>query len=146
MPTDPLIIEFVLAAWIEAQVECVAVGLKVYPWSKAPQRTASKPFCLYHRVDGQRMRSLSGPSGVSHPLIQLDFVGRDYLIVRRIAAAVRSLLEALPVNYSMGDHTVQVAMCDDERDVTDADVQPAHGDETSEFRVMLQFRIWFTEG
>lgn len=145
-PDDPLIIEFVLAAWIEEQTECVDVGLKVYPWAKAPQRTATKPLCLYHRVAGGRMRSLSGPSGVSHPLIQLDFVGRDYLVVRRVAAAILARLEALPVNYSMGGRTVQVAICNDQRDATDGDVEPAHGDETSEFRESLDFRIWFTEG
>lgn len=143
---DELIIEFVLAAWIEALPDSVDVGLKVYPWAKAPQRTATKPLCLYHRVDGARMRSLSGPSGVSHPQIQLDFVGRDYLVVRRIASSVRKSLEDLPVNYIMGGRTVQVAMCNDERDSTDGDVEPKHGDEASEFRVSLDFRIWFLEG
>ena len=143
---DETIIEFVLAAWIEARPEAVAVDAKVYPWGKAPQRTATKPFVLYHRVSGGRVRSLEGPSGVSRPRIQLDFVGRDYLVVRRLCAAVRQALELIAHGDLMGGRKVQVAVAVDEYDADDADVAPHHGDEQTEFRTIIDLEIWFDEG
>ena len=146
MPADPLIIEFVLRTWIESLPAAQDVSLKVYPWAKAPQGTATRPFCLYHRVSSGRLRSLSGPSGVSYPTIQLDFVSRDYDEVRRVASAVRTALEAIQHGYLMGDHTIQSAIVGDLMDATDADVDPAHGDQASEFRVSMDVKIWFVEG
>ena len=143
---DETIIEFVLAAWIEARSEAVEVGAKVYPWGKAPQQTATKPFVLYHRIYGGRMRSLSGPSGVSFPRIQLDFVGRDYLVVRRLCAGIRVALEQLNHGDLMGGRRVQVALADDEFDEDDGDVRPHHGDEQTEFRAVIDLKIWFDEG
>jgi hypothetical protein len=144
--TDPLTIEFALGQWIEALPACAEVGLRVYPWARAPQRTAARPFCLYHRVGSGRLRSLSGPSGVSHPTVQLDFVGRDYLQVRRVAAAVRLALEGLAFGAELAaGRTVQVAIVDREDDAGDADAAPAFGDEAAEHRVSMDVRIWFPE-
>lgn len=145
---DATIIEFVLADWIEALQVCLGYGAKVYPWGNAPQATAVKPYVLYHRVLGTRMRSLTGPSGVSHPKIQLDVFGPDYLAVRRVAAGIREALDALPVNSTMGGRTVQVALTDDDRDGADADpnLTPQMGDERPEHRATIELSIWFVEG
>jgi hypothetical protein len=142
---DETIIEFVLAAWIEALDVCEAVDAKVYPWGKAPQKTATKPFVLYHRIHGRRIRSLEGPSGTSAPLIQLDVIGRDYLVVRRLTADIREALELLAHGYDMGGRRVQVAVADDERDADDDDVRPHHGDELTEHRATIELEIWFQE-
>lgn len=143
---DETLIEFVLAAWIEALSVCTAVGAKVYPWGNAPQATATKPFVLYHRVYGGRVRSLDGPSGVSKPQIQLDVVGRNYLVVRRLAADIREALEAVDHGYDMGGRRVQVALPLDDVDADDGDVRPHHGDELTEHRATIDLEIWFDEG
>lgn len=142
---DETIIEFALAAWIEAREEAVAVGAKVYPWGKAPQQTATKPFVLYHRIYGGRVRSLEGPSGVSRPRIQLDVVGRDYMVVRRLAAGIRQALEQIDHGETMGGRRIQVAVANDEFDADDGDVRPHHGDEQTEHRVTIDLEIWFDE-
>lgn len=142
------IIEPELAAWIEALGAATSVGAKCYPWARAPQQ-AGKPFVLYHRIDGGRIRTLGGPSGLSCPLIQLDVVGRDYQQVRLLAAAIREGLEALTHGSYLkaGGKRVQVAIVASERDADDGDVQPQHGDEyAAEHRVILETRIWFEEG
>ncbi len=144
---DELLIEWPLAAWIEALPQAVAVGAKVYPWAKAPQQTAVKPIVLYHRISSNRVRSLSGPTtGVSHPRIQLDVISRDYLVAKRLAMEIRKELEDLPHGYDMGGKTVQVAIIQEERDAEDADTDAKHGTELSEHRVILELEIWFVEG
>lgn len=146
---DATLIEWELAAWLEALPACTAVSAKVYPWGRAPQSTATRPFVLYHRVSGGRLRSLAGPSGVSHPRIQIDVVGRDYLVVRRLSAAIREALEDLAAGSELvaGGKLVQVAMVNDERDAddTDPDQEPKHGDEQTEHRAMIDVTIWFAE-
>lgn len=142
------IIEDELAVWIEALGAATAVGAKCYPWARAPQQ-AAKPFVLYHRIDGRRVRTLGGPSRLSCPLIQLDVVGRDYKQVRLLAAAIREGLEALAHGSYLkpGGKRVQVAIAADERDADDGDVSPKHGDEyAAEHRVIIEVRIWFEEG
>jgi hypothetical protein len=93
------------------------------------------------------MRSLSGPTArVSHPRIQLDVVGRDYL-VRAANGRLHPAesLEALPRGYQMGGRTVQVAIPEDEFDQDDGDVRPQHGDEQTEHRATIDLKIWFEE-
>lgn len=146
---DDLIIEFALKDWIESLPVCAAQGTKCYPWARAPQTTAVKPFVLYHRVSGGRLRSLAGPSGVSHPRIQLDVIGRDVVAVRRTASYIRKQLEALEAGGDMAGKTVQVAIAGDgDRDADDADPDqyPKHGGEDAEHRAILEVTIWFVEG
>lgn len=144
---DATTIEFVLAAWLETLPEALELDAKAYPWGKAPQTTATRPAILYQKIAGGRMRSLGGPSGVSYPMIQIDVVGRNYVQVRRLSAAIREALEALEPNAEVGGRTIQAAIVDDERDVedTDPDVKPQFSNEIVEHRAMIQVRIWFTE-
>jgi hypothetical protein len=147
MALPATVIEPELATWIEALAAAVAVGAKCYPWARAPQQ-AAKPFVLYHRIDGGRVRTLGGPSKLSCPLIQLDVVGRDYTQLRTLGAAIREGLEALAHGsyFVTGGKRVQVAIVT-ERDAGDGDVRPQHGDEYAvEHRVILEARIWFEEG
>lgn len=143
---DELTIEFGLATWIEALPEAVAVEAKCYAWGDAPQTTTTRPFVLYHRVTGRRLRTLTGPSGVSHPTIQLDVVGRNYLAVKRLAEAIRKELDDLARGTLIGGKTVQVAICNDDRDAAGGDVRPLHGDELAEHRETIEVTIWFDEG
>lgn len=144
-----LIIEDTLAAWIEALPAAVDVAAKCHPWAKAPQNTATRPFVLYKRISGGRIRSLTGPSGVSHPRIQLSVFGRDYTAVRDLAHAIRLALDSFSTTQSgnlMGDRTVQVGMVHDDFDGTDEeDARPQHGTELAEHRFNLDATIWFVE-
>lgn len=153
MALEPTIIEYALAAWLQNLAVCQAVNAQVYPWARAPQDTATRPFILYHRIGGGRLRSLTGPSGTSHPKIQIDVIGRDYVAVRTLAAQIREALDAIPYGYVMtytanggGSITLQVAMTDDDVDQADGGVRPEHGDEyATEHRATVTVCIWFVE-
>ncbi len=134
-----IVIEDALAAWIEEQPEALALEAKVYPFASAPQGTG-RPYVTYHRVAGGRLKSLTGPSGVSHPRIQLDFWGRDYKQVKRLHQATTQ------TGTQMQGRTVQVAEVLDEFDNPDAfDTPPRHGDELAEYRLTIDLKIWFVE-
>lgn len=138
------VIEDALVAWIEALPGAAAAGVKCYPWGRAPQRTATRPFVLYRRTSGGRVKSLTGTSGVSHPRILLSVFGRDYGAVRDAAQEIREALDMF--SGDMGGRTVQVANVHDDFDGTDEDdARPLHGTEDAEHRFNVELTIWFQE-
>jgi hypothetical protein len=137
------VIEDALVAWIEALPAAQAVSARAYPWARAPQRTVTRPYVLYRRVSGGRIRSLGGPSGVSHPRVQLDVFGRDYEVVRDFARDLRAALDSF--SGTMAGRRVQVAIVHDEFDGDEGDAAPVHGDEAAEHRFTLDLTIWFEE-
>lgn len=142
-----IVIEDALASWIEALPAADLVTAKVYPWAKAPQSTATRPYVLYKRISGGRIRSLTGPSGVSHPRIQLDVFGRDYEAVRDLAQAIRDALDGFNTtgDGTMSGRTVQVGIVHDDFDGNEDDERPQHGTELAEHRFTLDLTIWFAE-
>jgi hypothetical protein len=147
MPGSGTVIEDALAAWIEALPAAVALGAKVYPFASAPQ-AGPRPYVTYHRIRGGRIRSLTGPSGVSHPRIQLDTWSRDYKQGKQLHQAIVEAIDGFS-SYSgtlMTGRTVQVAIVEDEYDFQDAfNTPPRHGDEVSEYRFLIELSIWFKE-
>lgn len=152
MPTTPdTIIEDELRAWLDALAVMTAAGAKTYPWGEVPQNP-SYPHLTYHRVSGQRMRTLKGPNGVSHPRIQLDVWARSYKTAKELAALVRVALDAwvgaeiaagrVPRFVATTGRILQAVIVHDESDAAE---EPGHGDEVSEFRVTLDTQIWFRE-
>jgi hypothetical protein len=149
MPND-LVIEDELRTWVEAVPAASGVGAKCYPWGEVPQGE-TYPHVSYFRVSGNRVRSLNGPSGVSHPRIQLDFWGRTYASARTLADAVRLAIETFVADertagrvpkFVTGGRPLQSVIV---HDATDAAEEPEHGDEVSEHRVTLDVTIWFQE-
>ena len=58
----------------------------------APE-AAVPPFAVYQRVGGQGVASLSGPSGLAQPRIQVTVYAVTYLEAKEIANAVRMRLD-----------------------------------------------------
>jgi hypothetical protein len=134
------VIEDKLAAWLAAHPDLNPIhGGRVYPFNGVPQNTAW-PFLAYWRVSGGRVRSLAGPSGVSHPRLQLDCFGLKYADAKRLAGAVREALRA--IRGDVGGLNVQVAVDDDDRDEA---ASPIHGDEVTQFRITVEVCVWFNE-
>lgn len=142
-----------LVTWIEAIPAASTVGFKLYPWAKAPQGTVARPYGLYRQVSGGKIRTLTSPSGqarttgVSHPRFQLDVFGRDYEVVRDLAAEIVTSLDGF--RGTMAGRTVQFAGVNDEGDFAgedEDDARPLHGTELAEHRYRIDFTIWFEEG
>lgn len=137
------VIEDALAAWLR---DLPAVrddaGGRVYPWAGIPQNTAW-PLLAYHLVDGQRLRSLTGPSGVGHSRLQIDALGLKYPEAKGLADAVRVALEGDLPGQTIGGKYVQSCIVHGARDES---TPPPHGDEVTQFRVCLDLTIWFVEG
>lgn len=150
MPAD-LFVEDELITWLEALPEMSAAGAKVYPWGEVPHGPRY-PHLTYFRVNSRRVRSLCGPDGVSNPRLQLDVWARDAKTAKVLAAAVRVALEAF-VGQEQGAGRVPRFVADTGRplqsiivhDGSDAAEEPAHGNDQSEHRVMLDMTIWFQE-
>ena len=140
------VIEPHLAAWLAMlpEVSTTAAG-RVYPWAKVPQNVA-KPYLTYHRITGERVRSLKGPTtGLAHPMIQIDVWG-SYGDVKRIGDAVRIALEETLPRTEIGGHTVQACLVHSDGDGNAEDYgAPQHADEETECRLRLDTTIWFEE-
>lgn len=67
------------------------VGNRVYPLV-APNYVET-PYIAYKRVSGPRWRSISGPSGVAQPRIQIDVYDLTYAGAKATAKAVRKALD-----------------------------------------------------
>ena len=67
------------------------VSSRVYP-VRLPQN-AIFPAVTYQRVGGNRISSLSGPSGLAHPRFQTDVWAETYAESKTIAASIRTALD-----------------------------------------------------
>jgi|WetSurSiteA1Bulk_404760.scaffolds.fasta_scaffold19697_2 hypothetical protein len=86
------------------------VATRIYP-SMLPQ-AVTLPAISYFRVSTGRLLSHDGPSGLEHPLLQLDMWAESYDVAKALAAAVR---EALDGFASSGE--LRGAFLSDERDI-----------------------------
>ena len=145
MPTT--IIEDKLAAWMATLPDVLTLaGGRVYPFGEVPQNTAW-PFITYFRVHGPRLRHLRGPSGVSHPTLQISAHARSYRDSKRLADAVRIAMDAFG-RGDMGGLFVQSMITGEDRDYGPLDNQldPLFGDEVAQPCVSFDVTIWFQEG
>ena len=66
------------------------IGTRCYP-SVIPE-SASLPAIAYQRIDANRPLTHNGPSGLSKPRIQFDFVAKTYKEGENLGALLRGLL------------------------------------------------------
>jgi hypothetical protein len=109
------------------------VSARVYPvW--LPQ-SPTLPCLTYQRISGSRVRSLTGPSSLAHPRIQIDCWAATYDGAKTLAEAVRVALDG----YSglMGTVEVFGVIVHGDRDLYDPEVKIS--------RVSMDITIWHIE-
>jgi hypothetical protein len=109
------------------------VGQRVTPLRM--DQGADLPAITVQRIDGPRVRSLTGPSGLAHPRFQLDCWGSTYASVKAVATAVRQRLDGY--RGLMGSTTVGGVSLESDQD----DFEP----DTGLYRVSMDFIIWHKE-
>ena len=134
-----LVCEDQLRAFLIAEPTVNAlIGAKIYP-DNAPQG-AALPYVTYFRASGPRVRSLKGPSGLSHPRIQLDVLAASRASAKAIASAIRNLVDGY--RGAMGSLTVQTIRVENDMDFSE---DPEHAGEQTIYGVSLDAIIWFEE-
>ncbi len=114
------------------------VAARVYS-APAPQ-DAAMPFVTYQKLTGERVRSLTGPSGLALPSYQIDCwsddqqLGGSYSQAKALAQAVRRALDGYIGRWSGLD--VRISLLD-ERDSPEDVARALH--------VTQDYRIWHQE-
>jgi hypothetical protein len=116
------------------------VGARIYP-VLAPEAAAA-PFVVYQRITGERIDSLSGPSGMATPRFQVDVYATSYAASRAIAEQVRLALDNFrgTQSYPGGSTHIRFIALADERDLIEQDVKPA-----PLYRASMDFTIFHDE-
>jgi len=102
------------------------VSTKIYP-VKAPQNTAF-PYVVYRRITGLSVNGLDGEMGTTNGRFQIDVYSSTYTQVKALAEAVKEAVKASNLR--------SVLIFDQDFDFDD---------DSNNYRVLLEFRIWFTE-
>jgi len=74
------------------------ISSRVYPLI-LPQNSIL-PAVTYTRVSGERVRSLSGPSGLALPRFQIDSWAESFSVVKDLAGKIRKSLDGFRGNVS----------------------------------------------
>ena len=93
------------------------------------------PAMTYQRVSGNRVKSLSGPSGLAHPRFQIDCWGATYNEAKTLAQEVRRVIDGY--RGQMGSIRVGGAIVLSDRDI--------HEPEAEDYRVTIDVTIWHDE-
>lgn len=109
------------------------VSTRMYPLVLAQDCTF--PALVYSRVSTSREHSMSGPSGLAHPRIQIECYAETHAGARSLADAVRALLDGFA--GTIGSTVIQGIILLDDRDM--------FGEQTPVYRTDLDFEIWYTE-
>lgn len=115
------------------------VNDRIYPLV-APQR-AELPLLTYQRVDGERIRTLAGPTGSAHPRLQINCFATTYRDAKTLAEAVRLALDGL-ADTTMDDVSVASVGLLNEIDMTES---PVSGEEIPVSHIAMDFEIWHAE-
>jgi hypothetical protein len=127
-------IESELRTYLLAQSGIAAlIGTRVYPM-KLPQ-SPTLPAITYQRVSGSRVQSLTGPSGMAHPRIQVDCWAASYDGAKALAAEVQDDLDGY--RGTMGTTRVGGVIVYGDRDWYEPDVDI--------YRVTIDITIWHDE-
>lgn len=132
----------VLTLLKNAAAVAALVGARIYPLT-APQ-PPTYPLVTFQRISGVRWRSLSGPSGMAQPRIQVDAYATTYAGAKALATAVRQTLDGYrgPVQVTSGPATyVRVGGCtlESDQDLYETDVNPKL------YRVSMDFLVTHDE-
>lgn len=120
-----------------------AADLRVSPW-KRPQRDAL-PALTYTFDFGERVRSLTGGSGLAHDSGQLQCWGRTYAEAWQIARLVRGEPGDARLDFYSGtvaDVVVRVCYCTNPRDVPEP---PGFADDVGFPCVQLDLDVWWDD-
>lgn len=88
-------------------------GGAVYP-KRAPQG-ATGPYVIYQRVDGERWRSINGPSGTAQAFIQVDTYAPRFYQAKKIASDIEAILDgyrgtvAVPAGDYYAAHDLEIS-------------------------------------
>jgi hypothetical protein len=114
-------------------------GKGVY-WIFAP-KGSSFPLIVLSRVATSDTITMSGDVGFRNALFQVSCYAADYYTSRKIAAAVRSLLESYSGNLPDSNSTQVAAVFQ----TKDWDMQYEEGSVGFVYKALLEFRIWYYE-
>ena len=109
------------------------VSTRIYP-GKLPQ-IPTLPAVTYSRVDGPRVQSLVGSSGLAHPRLQIDCWAETYAGVKTLANAVRGAIDGY--SGTISGTRVGGVLIDDEQDVYEPNVEF--------YRVSQDYIVWHDE-
>lgn len=109
------------------------VGLKVYP-NRAGEN-AEAPFIVFQRISGERVHSLSGPSGLARPRYQIDAYAAAYEDAVALGDAVRAAIDGY--RETVGDLQIQGVLSESDQDIFD--------EEAGLHRVSADYFIWHAE-
>ena len=127
MPT----VEFDLQSYLQ---DNLSGTIKCYP-IRLPQ-DVTLPAMMYRRISGQRIRSIQGPTGLAHPLIELSVYSKSYLEAKELAAEVRVLLDGFRGVIGSGS-LVENIIIENDQDTFD--------DDTGIYRIILDAIVWHQE-
>lgn len=111
------------------------VGNRIHPL--VLPRKPTYPALVYQRISGERVRSLSGPSGRARPRIQIDAYAQTYAAAKAVAKAVEDALDGYA--GPAGTDRIDAASLEGDRDL--------HEDELRKpiFRVTADYFISYRE-
>lgn len=109
----------------DATVNGLIVG-RAYP-IKSPQNS-TQPYIVYRRVTGLSVNGLGGEMGTTNGRFQIDCYADTYAEVKTLSEAVKESFKSSSMRCVL---------------IYDQDFD--YEDEFEDYRVMLEFRIWFTE-
>lgn len=114
------------------------VGNRIYP--VRPKQSGALPAITYFRVDGPRVHSLQGPSGLGHPRIQIDCYASTYADCLELSKQVRLALDGY--RGIIAGVNVQAILLLSDFDMEEDEDAPIVPDE---FRRVMDFRVWYQE-
>ena len=109
------------------------VSSRIYPM-KLPQGP-TMPAITYSRVSGPRVETITGPSGLAHPRVQVDSWASTYAGVKALATAVRKALDGY--RGTIASVRVGGIIMDGELDLYEPGVE--------EYRVTQDYVVWHDE-
>jgi len=111
------------------------VSTAIYP-VEAPQNPGH-PHIVYNKIDGAPLVDLGGSSKTKHSRVQIDcYTKDDPTSCSALAKAVYDALNDFSGDVDGGFIDSSTAL-DDGKDMSEPELE--------EFRVMLEFSIWYTE-
>jgi hypothetical protein len=114
-----------------------ANGQGVY-WVLAP-KNASVPYIVLSRVTTQDTQAFQGSLGFRGALFQVDCYGITYYQSRKIAAAVRGILEGYHGTLPDADATSVASILT----TKDWDMPYEEGGKGFIYQALLEFRVWY---
>ena len=112
------------------------VGARIYP-VRTPQNPAY-PYIVIDKIDGAPEQDLAGANSLKHAPCQIDcYSNDDYTAAKALAKAVIDALSDFSGNVT-GGRIESCTVTNDGKDMSEPELE--------EFRVLLEFSIWYREG